>query len=65
MQKKSKKWFKKLYCEQAFVLCETSLVLKKEFSVDVKKIPVLKIGKAILKELRNHKRKLILCPLPK
>ena len=54
-----------MYCEQAFVLCETSLVLKKEFSVDVKKIPVLKIGKAILKELRNYNRKLILCPLPK
>ena len=42
--------FKKLQCERTFILCETSLVLKKDKCVSVENIPVLKFDNAILKK---------------
>ena len=42
--------FKKLQCEQTFILCETSLVLKKDKCLSVENILVLKFDKAILKK---------------
>ena len=41
---------KKLLCEQTFILCETSLVLKKGKCLSVENIMVLKSDKAILKK---------------
>ena len=42
--------FKKLQCERTFILCETSLVLKKDKCLSVENILVLKFDKAILKK---------------
>ena len=41
--------FKKLQCEQTFILCKTSLVLKKDKCLSVENILVLKFDKATLK----------------
>ena len=45
-----KKWFKKLYCEQTFILFETGLVLKTDKCLSAENILVLKSDKAILKK---------------
>ena len=58
---------KRLQCEQTFILCETSLVFKKDKCLSVENILVLKFDKAIFKEtielitsiIRNS---LIKCP---
>ena len=39
-----------LQCEKTFILCETSLVLKKDKCSSVEKYLVLKFDKAILKK---------------
>ena len=40
--------FKKLQCERTFILCETSLVLKKDKCLSVENILVLMSDKTIL-----------------
>ena len=42
--------FKKLQCERTFILCEISLILKKDKCLSVENILVLKFDKAILKK---------------
>ena len=46
---------KKLWFEQIFISCETSLVLKKDKCLSVENILVLKFNKAILKGLWNSR----------
>ena len=41
---------KKLQCEQTFILCKTSLILKKDKCLSVENILVLKFDEAILKK---------------